>query len=279
MTVLQKRFLFGTAILAVFFGIIFLDYIFDSAIGLGCLGIFVGGIGLLEFYNLAEKKDFKPFKISGIISGVIVFIGFWLSACGVCGEDISRIYPGIPVLIVLWLFGVQALKHDPKGTIKNVSITIFGIIYTLFFLSFIMPIRYMPNGLGIILLVLLITKGGDIGAYLFGRKFGKHKLSSFSPNKTIEGALFGLFCSLIIAIGLNILPGIRILPLYLIIPFGLLIGVSGMCGDLMESVMKRDADAKDSSSAIPAFGGVLDILDSLLISIPVAYCFLVIIGY
>ena len=276
MTVLQKRFLFGTAILAAFFGIIFLDYIFDSAIGLGCLGILVGGIGLLEFYNLAEKKDFEPFKISGIISGVIVFIVFWLSACG---EGINRIYPGIFVFIVLWLFGVQALKHDPKGTIKNVSITIFGIIYTLFFLSFIMPIRYMSNGLGIILLVLLITKGGDIGAYLFGRKFGKHKLSSFSPNKTIEGAIFGLFCSLIIAIGLNILPGIRILPLYLIIPFGLLIGVSGMCGDLMESVMKRDADAKDSSSAIPAFGGVLDILDSLLISIPVAYCFLVIIGY
>ena len=276
MTVLQKRFLFGTAILAVFFGIIFLDYIFDSAIGLGFLGILVGGIGLLEFYNLAEKKDFEPFKISGIISGVIVFIVFWLSACG---EGINRIYPGIFVFIVLWLFGVQALKHDPKGTIKNVSITIFGVIYTLFFLSFIMPIRYMSNGLGIILLVLLITKGGDIGAYLFGRKFGKHKLSSFSPNKTIEGAIFGLFCSLIIAIGLNILPGIRILPLYLIIPFGLLIGVSGMCGDLMESVMKRDADAKDASSAIPAFGGVLDILDSLLISIPVAYCFLVIIGY
>jgi len=276
MTVLQKRFLFGTAILAVFFGIIFLDYIFDSAIGLGFLGILAGGIGLLEFYNLAEKKDFEPFKISGVISGVIVFIGFWLSACG---EGINRIYPGIFVFIILWLFGVQALKHDPKGTIKNVSITIFGIIYTLFFLSFIMPIRYMSNGLGIILLVLLITKGGDIGAYFFGRKFGKHKLSSFSPNKTIEGAIFGLFCSLIIAIGLNILPGIRILPLYLIIPFGLLIGVSGMCGDLMESVMKRDADAKDSSSTIPAFGGVLDILDSLLISIPVAYCFLVIIGY
>ncbi len=247
MTVLQKRFLFGTAILAAFFGIIFLDYIFDSAIGLGFLGILVGGIGLWEFYNLAEKKDFEPFKISGVISGVIVFIGFWLSACG---EGINRIYPGIFVFIVLWLFGVQALKHDPKGTIKNVSITIFGVIYTLFFLSFIMPIRYMSNGLGIILLVLLITKGGDIGAYLFGRKFGKHKLSSFSPNKTIEGALFGL-----------------------------LIGVSGMCGDLMESVMKRDADAKDASSAIPAFGGVLDILDSLLISIPVAYCFLVIIGY
>jgi phosphatidate cytidylyltransferase len=276
MTVLKKRFFFGTSMLLVFFCIIFLDYIFDSDIGLGFLGILTGVIGLLEFYNLAEKKDLEPFKVSGIISGVIVFIGFWLSAYG---EGISQIYPGIFVFIVLWFFGVQALKQDSRGTIRNVSITIFGIIYTFFFLSFIMPIRHMPNGLGIILLVLLITKSGDIGAYLFGRKFGKHKLSSFSPNKTIEGALFGLFCSLIVAIGLNILPGIRILPLYLIIPFGLLIGVSGMCGDLMESVIKRDAGAKDSSSVIPAFGGMLDILDSLLISIPVAYCFFVIIGY
>jgi phosphatidate cytidylyltransferase len=276
MTALKKRFLFGTAILVTFFCIIFLDYIFDSDIGLGFLGILTGGIGLLEFYNLAEKRDIEPFKVSGIISGVIVFIGFWLSAYG---EGISRIYPGIFVLITLWLFGIKALKRDPEGTIKNISITIFGIIYTFFFLSFIMPIRHMSNGTGIILLVLLITKCGDIGAYIFGSKFGKHKLSSFSPNKTIEGALFGLFCSVIIAIGLNILPGIRILPLYLIIPFGLLIGVSGMCGDLMESVIKRDAGVKDSSSVIPAFGGMLDILDSLLISIPVAYCFFVIIGY
>ena len=276
MTGLKKRIFFGTVMLVAFFCIIFFDYIYDSDIGLGLLGIFIGGIGLLEFYNLAEKKGFEPFKVSGIISGVIVFIGLWLSAYE---EGINQIYPCIFVLIVLWLFGVQALKKDPEGTIKNVSITIFGIIYTFFFLSFIMPIRHMPNGLGIILLVLLITKGGDIGAYLFGSKYGKHKLSSVSPNKTIEGALFGLFCSLIIAIGINILPGIRVLPFYLIIPFGLLIGVSGMFGDLIESVIKRDVGVKDSSGVIPAFGGMLDILDSLLISIPVAYYFFVIIGY
>ncbi len=137
----------------------------------------------------------------------------------------------------------------------------------------------MPKGFCIILLVLLITKGGDIGGYFFGSGFGKHKLSSFSPNKTIEGALSGLLCSLMIAIGLNSIPEIRILPIYLIIPFGLLLGASGIFGDLIESVIKRDMDVKDSSGVIPAFGGILDIIDSLLISIPVAYYFLVIIGY
>ncbi|MFQ5964591.1 MAG: phosphatidate cytidylyltransferase [Candidatus Scalinduaceae bacterium] len=275
MTVLNTRIVFGTAMLAAFFGIIFLDYVFDSDIGLGLLGMFVGGIALWEFYNLVEKNAYEPFKVSGIIWGIVVFVGFWLSAYE---EGINPIFPSVFVLIILWLFAVQALKQETSDTIKNISVTIFGIIYTFFFLSFVMPIRHMPNGLGIILSVLLITKGGDIGGYLFGSRFGKHRLSSFSPNKTIEGALFGLFCSLIIAIGLN-MSGIQILPLSLIIPFGLLVGASGIFGDLIESIMKRDADVKDSGNFIPAFGGILDILDSLLISIPVAYYFFVIMGY
>ncbi len=276
MSVLKTRIIFGTAMLTAFFCIILSDYVFDTDIGLGLVGIFIGGIGLLEFYNLAEKKDFEPFKVSGIIAGIVVFSGFWLSACG---EGINPIFPCIFVLIVLWLFCVQALKQDPDGTIKNISVTLFGIIYTFFPLSFVMPIRHMSKGLGIILLILLITKGGDIGAYFWGSRLGKHKLSEFSPGKTIEGTLFGLFCSLLIAVGLNIVPGFRILPLYLIIPFGLLIGASGVFGDLIESIIKRDAGVKDSANVVPAFGGVLDMVDSLLVSIPVAYYFLVIIGY
>jgi len=181
--------------------------------------------------------------------------------------------------IIFWLFFVQALKRGIDDTIKNVSVTVFGIIYICFFLSFIMPIRHMPNGLNIILIVLLLTKGGDIGGYLFGRKFGRNKFSSFSPNKTIEGASFALFCSLMIAVGLNALPGMRVMPFYQIVPFGLLVGASGIIGDLIESIIKRDMAVKDSSSAIPAFGGLLDILDSLLISIPVAYFFLVIVKH
>ncbi len=82
-----------------------------------------------------------------------------------------------------------------------------------------------------------------------------------------------------IAVGLNALPGMRVMPLYLILPFGLLVGASGIIGDLIESIIKRDMAVKDSSSAIPAFGGLLDILDSLLISIPVAYFFLIIVKY
>ena len=276
MSVLKTRIILGTAMLVAFCGIIYIDYASDSDIGIGILGILAGAICLFEFYNIVEKKGFAPFKVSGIIGGVIVFLGLWLSAYE---EGLKPIYTGILFPIVFWLFFVQALKRGIEDTIKNVSVTVFGIIYICFFLSFIMPIRHMPNGLSIILIVLLLTKGGDIGGYLFGRKFGRHKFSSFSPNKTIEGASFALFCSLMIAIGLNALPGMRVLPFYLVVPFGLLVGASGIIGDLIESIIKRDMAVKDSSSTIPAFGGLLDILDSLLISIPVAYFFLIIIKY
>ncbi|MBT3880288.1 MAG: phosphatidate cytidylyltransferase [Candidatus Scalindua sp.] len=276
MSVLKTRIILGTAMLVAFCGIIYIDYAFNSDIGIGILGTLAGAICLFEFYNIVEKKGFAPFKVSGIIGGIIVFLGLWFSTYE---EGLKTIYSCILFPIVFWLFFVQALKRGIEDTIKNISVTVFGIIYICFFLSFIMLIRHMPNGLSVILIVLLLTKGGDIGGYLFGRKFGRHKFSSFSPNKTIEGASFALFCSLMIAIGLNALPGMRVLPFYLIVPFGLLVGASGIIGDLIESIIKRDMAVKDSSSAIPAFGGLLDILDSLLISIPVAYFFLIIVKY
>ncbi len=276
MSVLKTRIILGAAMLLGFCGIVFFDYSFDSDIGLGLVGLLAGGLCLFEFYNIIEKKGFAPFKASGIVGGVVVFLGLWLS---VYEEGLKPICACIFFPVIFWLFCVQAFKRGIDDTIKNVSVTFFGIIYIYFFLSFIMSIRYMPNGLSLILFVLLITKGGDIGGYLFGRKFGRHKLTSFSPNKTIEGAAFALFSSLLIAIGLNTIPGMKILPFYVIIPFGLIVGASGICGDLIESIIKRDMEVKDSSSTIPAFGGLLDILDSLLISIPVAYYFLVIIRY
>jgi phosphatidate cytidylyltransferase len=276
MSVLKTRIILGTAMLIAFCGIIYIDYAFDSDIGIGILGMLAGGICLFEFYNIVEKKGFAPFKLSGIIGGIIVFLGLWFST----HEDgLKPIFSFILFPIVFWLFFVQALKRGIDDTIKNISVTVFGIIYIYFFLSFIMPIRHMHDGLNVILIVLLLTKGGDIGGYLFGRKFGRHKFSSFSPNKTIEGASFALFCSVLIAVGLNALPGMRVMPLYLIVPFGLLVGASGITGDLIESIIKRDMAVKDSSSTIPAFGGILDILDSLLISIPVAYFFLILIKY
>lgn len=277
---LGTRVIFGAAMLGAFFGILYLDYIFNSDIGLGLVTILVGIVGLLEFYNITLKNGFKPFKIIGFIAGVRLFVGYWMSVRG----DTKPVFPlpntsssGTLVILIILLFVFQCLTRDLRDAAKNISITLFGVLYVFFLLSFAMLIRHLPdgNGLQAVMTVLLISKGGDVGAYLFGSKFGRHKLSpAISPKKSIEGAAFGLFLGLLIAVGLSISPSTRILPLLWVIPFSLIVGVAAIFGDLAESILKRDANVKDASNSIPAFGGMLDIIDCMLISLPVSYYFL-----
>ncbi|MBI2559602.1 MAG: phosphatidate cytidylyltransferase [Planctomycetes bacterium] len=283
---LGTRIIFGTAMLGAFFGVLYLDYIFNSDIGLGLVAILAGTVGLLEFYNIAAKNGSKPFKIIGLISGVLVFVGYWMSVRGLkaSSQDLlltkhsfHLISSGPLVLLVLLLFLLQGITRDLRDAAKNISITVFGILYVFFLLSFVMLIRHLPagNGLQAVMTVLLISKGGDIGAYLFGSKFGRHKLSpTISPKKSIEGAAFGLFLGLLIAVGLSISLSTRILPFPWVIPFSLIVGVAAMFGDLAESILKRDANVKDASNSVPAFGGMLDIIDCMLFSLPVSYYFL-----
>ena len=120
--------------------------------------------------------------------------------------------------------------------------------------------------------LLLITKLGDIGAYLIGSSFGKHPLiPRISPKKTIEGAFGGLLFSVLGALASRIFLGFDYLHLILI---GLGLGILGQLGDLSESLLKRDCGIKDSGSIFPGMGGVLDEIDSLLFAGPVFYFYL-----
>jgi phosphatidate cytidylyltransferase len=125
--------------------------------------------------------------------------------------------------------------------------------------------------------VIAIVKMGDIGAYTVGRLLGRHKLApTLSPGKTIEGAAgaiaFGCFASWLVFRFL--LPAVteqEASNSLNWIPYGIVVSIAGMIGDLAESLLKRDLGRKDSSAWLPGFGGVLDILDSLLLSAPVGY--------
>lgn len=274
---LGTRAIFGAAMLGAFFGILGLDYKYNTDIGLALLAILAGSMGLIEFYKIASKNDYRPFKLIGLISGILVFLGLWVSVRGNAKPVFHILNSGPLVLLILLLFFVQGATRGLQDAAKNISITVFGILYIFFLLAFVMPIRHLPegNGLMAVITVLLISKGGDIGAYLFGSKFGRHKLCpAISPNKSIEGAVFGLFLGMLVAIALSISPSTRVLPLSWAIPFSLIVGVAAMSGDLAESLLKRDANVKDSSNSIPAFGGMLDIIDCMLISLPVSYYFL-----
>jgi len=130
----------------------------------------------------------------------------------------------------------------------------------------------MPQGTALFAALLLMTKLGDIGAYIVGMTLGKTPLlPKISPKKTIEGAIGGLFFSILGAIVSKHWLGASYLHA---VSLGLFLGVLGQLGDLSESLIKRDCGVKDSGTVLPGMGGFLDEMDSLLFTAPVFYFYL-----
>ncbi|MBI1916838.1 MAG: CDP-archaeol synthase [Planctomycetes bacterium] len=128
-------------------------------------------------------------------------------------------------------------------------------------------------------MAIFVPKCCDTGAYTFGRLIGRHKMSpAISPGKTWEGLAGGLTTAVVAAIILNrlgpVLPGDGVLSDVAAAGFGLTVGGAGVLGDLTESLIKRQYRHKDASHAMPGFGGVLDVVDSIVFAAPVAYCWL-----
>ena len=137
-------------------------------------------------------------------------------------------------------------------------------------------LRWLPEGDGVpaLSLAIFVPKCCDIGAYFTGRVLGCHRMSPIlSPKKTWEGLAGGLTAAILVAVGLNRYKAV--LPNDLVAAgFGLTVGVAGVLGDLAESLIKRDCRQKDASQVVPGFGGVLDVVDSVVYAAPVVYLWL-----
>lgn len=184
-------------------------------------------------------------------------------------------------IAALAAFGAEMRRYEnPEGLTKNLALSLFGVVYVGLLLSFLVQLRFVRldpwNGLPLISLIVVV-KLCDIGAYTVGRLIGRHKLAPrLSPGKTIEGVIGGLAFScggsalLFCVIVPRCLPNVSV-EWWAAMVYGLLLGIVGVVGDLAESLLKRDSGYKDSSAWMPGFGGVLDLLDSLLFTAPVAY--------
>jgi phosphatidate cytidylyltransferase len=192
------------------------------------------------------------------------------------------------VAVVMATFIVQSAQFNrPGATMATIASTVLSVAYIGLLGSFVIQMRWFEGPYhGFLALVYLFAtaKGADTGAYTFGRLAGRHKLwPRLSPNKTIEGALGGLlfgvtFALIVTAIGRFVLNAPSLTWPSTVV-FGLVVGSAAQLGDLMESMIKRDCDRKDASEALPGFGGVLDVLDSLLFAGPVAFGFWLWAGY
>jgi len=129
------------------------------------------------------------------------------------------------------------------------------------------------NGPSVLVFLLFVVWAGDITALYIGRSMGRHKLApTISPAKTLEGAVGGLICAT--AVGLVIGHVIHLPPVHAIV-LATICAVSGLLGDLFESAFKRDLQMKDFGKVLPGHGGVLDRIDSILVSAPLAYYYMV----
>ena len=260
---LQKRVLSSFLLIAGTVAAAMIDWVCGLAV------TFIVAIGLSEFFGMLEKKGLKIYKRFGILVGAVIPLSIMLRFELTRGWELFFLAAGLLTLIIL-----QFSRRENSGAIVDISVTIFGIIYIAWFLSFLIKIRYMDGGLRLIAMLLIIAKGGDIGAYLIGSRFGKTPLlPRISPRKSVEGAVGGLLFSVAAGVICGMLFKLPLAFTHLLF-LGASLGILAQLGDLSESLVKRDCQVKDSGNFFPGMGGILDVVDSLIFTAPVFYFYL-----
>lgn len=218
-------------------------------------------LGLDEFLALAEKKGIVINRALGLFFGALLPLSYYFPAE-------SLIF--VTGCLTLFIFNFHRRLRDQA--LVSTAVTTFGLVYVAWFFSFLMKMRYLPNGAKWVFYTILIVKLGDAAAYFVGKAFGRVKLvEHISPSKSVEGAIAGFLTTVLASIlSRAYLPHVDTIHFLVM---GIAVGLLAGLGDLAESLVKRDAGVKDSGR-LPGLGGILDVLDSLLLTIPFVYYYI-----
>lgn len=241
------------------------------------------GLAVNEFYNLLKAKGIEPLKKLGLTAT----FAYVIALVWAVKNPVFYMLPWIVLLLAL-LSGFLYFFFKPNQSLLRLPATFFAFSYLVLPLGCTIGILYyFPrmtfDGRWWLFYVVVISKMTDMGAYAVGKIMGSHPLaSSISPNKTIEGAIGGILFAFIASIAVpllassffasSILPFLSLEACFLT----LMITMLSQVGDLSESLLKRDAGIKDSSD-IPGLGGILDIVDSLIFTLPFMYFYLMVV--
>ena len=235
-------------------------------------------LGLREFYRIALTKEIEPNQVLGMLGGIGISLAAW-------GQQ-DQFIPGIITVVLIVTASVEIFRKNIGSTFLNSSVTVFGMLYVGWLITHLILLRQLParygdltelDGVGAMLMALLIPWVCDTAAYFSGRAFGKHKLIPMvSAGKTVEGAFGGLVCTplVLLALRTTLFPFLSVTDCVCLGLFG---AILSQTGDLVESLIKRDAGVKDASQIIPGHGGVLDRFDSVLFSAPFTYYYLILV--
>ncbi len=236
--------------------------------------LFTLTIGTLSFHEFASMGKEKGYALSEILGIGFIFL-FILNAYYTFTDSFLLVFL-LPIF-----FALSELTKNKPNAIANIGAGLFGILYIGLFSASLIWIRefYHENILysrgGMLIIALFVTIWlCDSAAYFLGTAFGKHKLfPRVSPKKSWEGAVAGFIFSVLSMIVMREF-FLQFLSITDAVIIGVLIGIVGQVGDLIESLIKRDAGVKDSSTLIPGHGGIFDRFDSLLFTAPFIYLYL-----
>lgn len=295
---LRNRLIFGPIMLLVLGGLLYLDqsiqvwthgvHLFGQTMDKG-----IRGVGLLillllilppatlELAYLFAAEKIRPYRFISAIGASLLAIHAFATQFKAFQPVAASTLAFIIVFVMLFAALRRAWVRQTQEAIQHMAGTILSTLYLGGLAWFLVALRVktgkrIEGTTSVILMILLVVKSTDIGAFFGGRAFGKHKLIFWlSPGKTWEGLGFGVATSGLVGVACawfisHHYPDAPLLWWKGLI-FGMVIGGIGQLGDLLESLMKRDAEVKDSGSFIPGFGGVLDVIDSPLLAAPFAY--------
>lgn len=276
MSELSKRMVFAVAAIPVVAACV---YFGDAPLAI--LLSIASALGAWEYARLATAAGARPMGKWTIVLAALVPLAVHALRLGypVPGPALLAMLVPILLSVALWTRG------SAGRPIESVATTLFGVLYTGGMLAFVYALRYHRfaieplAGSMLVALPVVLTWLNDSGAYFFGKKFGVRKLMpSVSPGKTWAGAWGALGTTIVFTYLLSAFVLKPVAGLALTIPgavvFGAVMSVAAQVGDLVESMLKREAGMKDSSTLIPGHGGVLDRTDSLLFTVPIAYVLL-----
>lgn len=280
---LKHRLIFGSLMTALFSGLVLLDGWFDGSLTASptddkqvqatLIALLVGGaagLGGLELARLAASKGLVVLNPLCAVGLVLVSTSWWGSRL----IDVPLVMY-LSIATALTLAGMmvwQQVRFGVEGVLANCGVSSFALLYLGLLGAFILGIRVDGGPLAFLTFVFVV-KSSDIGAYTFGRLFGRHKLAPrVSPGKTWEGLAGAVVVAGGVSLAFALVSGI--MGVWIALVFGATMAVVGQLSDLSESMLKRDAQQKDSSNRVPGFGGILDVIDSPLFAAPCAYLFL-----
>lgn len=255
------------------------SWIVMAAVGLlvvwaGRAAVIVGVtvLSILAFREFARVSGLTRDRwLTNVVYATIVIVGLASLMAHPRGAEPGsgwyRFFAAVPAFAITAILVIPILRNRARGEVQKIAFSIAGFIYVGWMFGHLGFLANAANAYGFVCFVIFATELNDISAFTIGRLFGRHALrSEISPGKTAEGAIGALVVSMILPWALRFsFPFFGATQLILT---GLIVGIGGLLGDLLISMMKREIGTKDMGSTIPGHGGILDRIDSLIFVAP-----------